>query len=323
MSPEQTQGVRDDPRIDVYALGAILFRMLTGRLYLDFEERETPAAQAQNVLRIQNQPPSAPSKYNRQVPAWLDRIVLRALAKHPDQRWPTADALQAALLEGQSGVGLQVPQTQQRRPHLPAWFWWAAGGAAALLVLIAIVVGIWSLASPPTELPTPAPTGTPTSTPIPPSPTPTLTGVPPTATPTHTPASTDTPTPAPTPTTSGPWFGPPSFCLPSEIDTQNRRCLASHTLFTGQIVRIYVSWPYKNVYRGMKFERRWYRNGQFIHPAPSTWDGVNWRLDGETEYTWFEAGKVLDQTYYPPGDYLVEFYIEGVLVQSGAFTVTR
>jgi serine/threonine-protein kinase len=43
MSPEQADGVRDDPRADLYALGAVLYRTLTGRTYLEFDPRDTPA----------------------------------------------------------------------------------------------------------------------------------------------------------------------------------------------------------------------------------------------------------------------------------------
>jgi serine/threonine-protein kinase len=97
MSPEQADGVRDDPRADLYALGAVLYRMLTGRPYLDFDQRDTPGAQAENVLRIRSQAPLPPSVHNRRVPAWLDAIVLKALAKRPADRYANAGELLATL----------------------------------------------------------------------------------------------------------------------------------------------------------------------------------------------------------------------------------
>ena len=81
MSPEQAEGVRDDPRVDVYALGAVLYRMLTGQTYLDFDPRETPRSQAVNVQRIFEEQPLPPSAHAQEIPAWLDGVVLKALAK--------------------------------------------------------------------------------------------------------------------------------------------------------------------------------------------------------------------------------------------------
>jgi len=106
MSPEQVEGVRDDPRIDIYAVGAVLFRMLTGHTYLDFDLRETPRAQADNVQLIYRQPPPPPSAYNRQVPIWLDQVVLRALAKRADERYAHAEDMRAALLQRAPSGGL-------------------------------------------------------------------------------------------------------------------------------------------------------------------------------------------------------------------------
>jgi eukaryotic-like serine/threonine-protein kinase len=156
MSPEQADGVRDDPRVDVYAVGAVLYRMLTGRTYLDFDARETPGAQAENVLRIRGQAPLPPGRYNPGIPAWLDRVVLRALAKRREERYGSAAELREALLRrAASPVAARpvpppaektVPMSSQSKPApvvspppkrtLPAWFWPGVGGALALFALV-------------------------------------------------------------------------------------------------------------------------------------------------------------------------------------------
>jgi serine/threonine protein kinase len=99
MSPEQTRGQRDDPRLDVYALGAVLYHMITGRIYLDFGEEDTPYTLADNILRIHNEQPAPPSVHSPGVPSWLDGVILKALHKQPEDRFATIADMQAALLE--------------------------------------------------------------------------------------------------------------------------------------------------------------------------------------------------------------------------------
>jgi serine/threonine-protein kinase len=99
MSPEQTMGQRDDPRVDVFALGAVLYHMVTGRTYLDFGEEDTPYALADNVLRIHKEQAAPPGSHNPSVPSWLDGVVLKALQKLPEDRFANIAELHAALLE--------------------------------------------------------------------------------------------------------------------------------------------------------------------------------------------------------------------------------
>ena len=92
MSPEQVRGLEDpDARTDLYALGAVLHEMLTGRKLFEVEG-------AFAVMRAQVEAvPQPPSTMNPLVPPSLDTIVSKALAKDPAQRFQSADEFRAAL----------------------------------------------------------------------------------------------------------------------------------------------------------------------------------------------------------------------------------
>lgn len=88
MSPEQARGDGDraDQRTDIYALGAVLFELLTG---------ETPFRGTVQMLikQVVDAEPPAPRSLNRSVPVDLETICLKCLEKEPGRRYPTAQAL--------------------------------------------------------------------------------------------------------------------------------------------------------------------------------------------------------------------------------------
>ncbi len=93
MSPEQVKGLELDPRTDIYALGVVLFMLLTGRLPFQANSSAGMAA------KIITEAPPRPSKVrlDLQVPDLFDPIIERAMAKQREDRYESALAFRAAL----------------------------------------------------------------------------------------------------------------------------------------------------------------------------------------------------------------------------------
>ncbi len=91
LSPEQARGGEVDPRSDLYSLGVVLYELLTGKTPFD---GETPVEIAMKHLSTA---PKPPSKLRPEIPPELDKVVLRALAKNPDERYQSADEMEADL----------------------------------------------------------------------------------------------------------------------------------------------------------------------------------------------------------------------------------
>jgi len=103
MAPEQAEGRDVDHRVDLYALGAILFEMVTGRVPF---EGATPLS---IVLKHRSEPPADPQTINAQISAGLSGIILKCLAKSRDDRYQSA----AEVLEDLTAVEQGLPVTRR------------------------------------------------------------------------------------------------------------------------------------------------------------------------------------------------------------------
>ena len=107
MSPEQVEGKPVDKRSDLYSLGIILYELVTGKLPF---EGDTPLSVA---VKHKIEEPRAPQDINAQIPADLNRVILKCMAKERKQRYQSAQELLSDLKKIEDGV----PTTQKFVPE--------------------------------------------------------------------------------------------------------------------------------------------------------------------------------------------------------------
>jgi eukaryotic-like serine/threonine-protein kinase len=135
MAPEQIEGRHVDARTDIFSFGVVLFEMLSGRRPFAGDSR------ASLMAAIVAAEPPALSSLQPRTPASLERLILRCLAKDPDDRWQTARDLGAELrwiAEAGSGASIAAPGLTRRSSR--AAFWGAVAGALLTAALFAAMV---------------------------------------------------------------------------------------------------------------------------------------------------------------------------------------
>jgi serine/threonine protein kinase len=146
LSPEQAEGRRVDARSDIYSLGVVLYEMLAGRP--PFTAESAIAVAAKHV----GEAPIPPSALDPSVPAGLEAVAMKALAKDPQLRYQSATEMRSAiggaagdtparvstapLPPDQTAVLPTTPMKRDRRR--PAWI----GAILAAVVLAAILVAL-------------------------------------------------------------------------------------------------------------------------------------------------------------------------------------
>jgi YVTN family beta-propeller protein len=127
VAPECIEGRPADALSDLYALGCLLYQCLTGEVPFP---RDSDAA---TIYAHLEDPPRRPSDRRPDLPAAVDESVLRALAKEPEERWPSGAALIAAARAGPPPRAVRAQGRSRRRIAV-------VGAAAALLVAFLVLL---------------------------------------------------------------------------------------------------------------------------------------------------------------------------------------
>ena len=136
MAPEQLEGQEADTRTDIFAFGAVLYEMLTGKKA--FEGK----SQASLIAAILEREPQAISSVQPLSPPILDRVVRKCLAKNPDDRWQTARDLVDELqwvTDASDAASATIAVPKRAQSHRLAL---VSALAAALFVISAALMGV-------------------------------------------------------------------------------------------------------------------------------------------------------------------------------------
>ena len=131
MSPEQLHGQKVDARGDIFAFGAVLYEMFTGKKA--FQRKSN----SETLIAVDREEPSPLDQFIKDVPNGLDRIIRRCLRKRPEERYSSMVEVEQELKdcyeltsEPASGVNLRVLFRQSRQPRV---------AIPALIILLALM----------------------------------------------------------------------------------------------------------------------------------------------------------------------------------------
>src|ERR1700731_1290249 len=122
MAPEQLEGKEVDARTDIFAFGAVVYEMATGKKAFDGR------SQASVISSIMSSDPPAMSSLQPMTPPALDRVVKKCLAKEPEKRWQSASDLTDALTWIAEGESRAAPATAPAKSsRTPSSLWMVTG----------------------------------------------------------------------------------------------------------------------------------------------------------------------------------------------------
>ena len=140
MAPEQLEGKEADGRTDIFAFGATVYEMATGKKAFE------GSSQASLIAAIMGRDPRPMAELQPMTPQLLDRVVKRCLAKDPDERWQTASDLMTGLKwvteVGTSAESFSPATTPAAWKRAIPW------SLALLMGVIAVSIAFWSSSSP-------------------------------------------------------------------------------------------------------------------------------------------------------------------------------